>query len=212
MPEIHADSAETRELLDRARGGDEASLQSLFGRHRRFLKRVVESRISSRLRRRVDPSDVIQETHLEACRQLGDFVSKRPLPFRLWLRKLACQRLMMLERRHVIAAKRSVRREVPLSHPSSVRLARSFLKSSAGPSTICSQREMLRHVRECLEELSDDDREVLLLRNLEQLSNDEAAHVLEIEPMAASQRYGRALLRLRKSLARRGMLGDASYG
>ncbi|MGQ0636682.1 MAG: sigma-70 family RNA polymerase sigma factor [Planctomycetaceae bacterium] len=212
MNDAQADSAETRELLNQAQGGHAESLQNLFGRHRRFLRQVVESRISPRLRRRVDPSDVIQETHLEACRQLGDFADKRPLPFRLWLRKLACQRLTMLERRHVVAAKRSVRREVPLSNPSSLRLARSLLKASTGPSTIYSQRETLRHVRDGLEELSADDREILLLRNLEQLSNEESARVLEIEPAAASQRYGRALLRLRKCLARRGLLGGMSHG
>lgn len=212
MTDPQADSAETRRLLERAKDGDSEAVQRLFGRHRRFLKQVVETRISRHLRPRVDPSDVVQETHVEACRQLARFVDQRPLPFRLWLRKLACQRLIMLERKHVKAARRSVGREARLSTSSSLRLARQFLESSPGPSSQLARREILQQVREALAELSDPDREILLLRNLEQLTNEEAARVPEIEPAAASQRYGRALLRLRKRLVQRGLLEDLDAG
>lgn len=208
MSDPQADSAETRQLLDRAKGGDDSAVRTLFSRHRPFLRQVVEARINPQLRPRIDPSDVVQETHVEACRQLERFVDRPPLPFRLWLRKLACQRLTMLERRHIGAARRSLTREVRLSVSSSLKFARQVLEWRGGPASQAIRREALHHVREALAELGEADREILLLRNLEQLSNEEAARVLQIEPVAASQRYGRALLRLRRRLVQHGLLED----
>jgi RNA polymerase sigma-70 factor (ECF subfamily) len=141
---------------------------------------------------------VIQEAHLEALRRIGDYVERRPMPFRLWLRKTAHECLLRMRRQHVEAQQRTVSREVPLPDRSSVLLAGQALGST--PSQRLIDEELAQRVREAMAGLDEDDREVLLMRNYEGLSNQEVAVILEIEPDAASKRYGRALLRLSKVL------------
>ena len=206
MDDPMPDSAETQRLLEQVRAGDRRAFEQLFTRHRPFLRQVVELRLDPRLRARVDPSDVVQETQLEAFRRLGDYLQRRPMPFRLWLRKTACERLLMAQRHHVGAARRAVGREVPLPDASSLQLAQQLLAGASTPSQRLDRDEVAGRVRQALARLSETDREILLLRNLEMLSNQEAANVLRIDPAAASQRYGRALLRLRKLLVAAGLM------
>jgi RNA polymerase sigma-70 factor, ECF subfamily len=203
-----ADSSETQRLLDRVRAGDRRAFDELFTRHRPYLRQVIGLRLDPQLRPRVDPSDVVQETQLEAFRRLPDYLERQPMPFRLWLRKTACERLLMTQRRHVGAARRSVQREVAIPEESSLQLAYQLLARSPSPSQRLARRELAQQVRQALAELSETDREILLMRNLESLSNQEVAQVLQIDPAAASQRYGRALLRLRKLLIDRGLMGE----
>jgi RNA polymerase sigma-70 factor, ECF subfamily len=205
MDPITPDSAETQRLLGAAQAGDPRAFNRLFARHRPYLRQVVALRLDARLRPRVDPSDVVQETQLEAFRRLPDYLKRRPMPFRLWLRKTAQERLLMAQRRHLTAGRRSLAREVALPEESSLALARQFADAGSTPSRQLGRRELVHRVRQALAELADADREVLLMRNLEQLSNAEVAEVLQVDPAAASQRYGRALLRLRKLLIDRGL-------
>ena len=128
------------------------------------------------------------------------------MAFRLWLRKTTYERLLMLQRYHRRAARRSVDREVGLPDGSSFALVQQLLAGGSTPSKQFERAETARRVREALAHLSETDREILLMRNLEALSNQEVAEVLQIEPVAASQRYGRALLRLRKLLLADGLL------
>ena len=200
MHEIMPDSAETQGLLQQVRAGDRQAFEQLFARHRTFLCHVIEVHMDPRLRARVDPSDSVQETHLEAFRRLQDYLARTPMPFRLWLRKTADERLLQLQRQHLGAARRAVGREVPLPEASSLQLAQQLLAGGSTPSQRLDREEVAGRVRQAGARLSESDREVLLLRNLEMLTNQEAAHVLGIDPAAASQRYGRALLRLRKLL------------
>jgi RNA polymerase sigma-70 factor (ECF subfamily) len=200
MAEVTPDSAETQRLLQLIRAGDRRGFEKLFARHRPYLRQVVDLRLDPKLRSRVDPSDVVQETHLEAFRRLPDYLVRRPMPFRLWLRKTAYERLLMIQRHHLQAGRRAVGREVPLPDRSSVQLFRQLLAPGSTPGMEMAKAELARRVRQAVARLAEIDREVLLMRNLEGLSNHEVAQVLEIEPSAASQRYGRALLRLRKLL------------
>ncbi len=200
MAEVTPDSAETQRLLQLIRAGDRQGFEKLFARHRPYLRRVIDLRLDAKLRSRVDPSDVVQEAHLEAYRRLPDYLVRRPMPFRLWLRKTAYERLLMIQRRHLQAGRRAVGREVPLPDRSSVQLFRQLLAPGSTPGQLMARAELARRVRMAVARLAEIDREVLLMRNLEGLSNHEVAQVLEIDPAAASQRYGRALLRLRKLL------------
>src|SRR5213080_2671874 len=102
------DSAETRRLLTQAQAGDRAAFERLFARHQKELHQVVALRLDRRLRARVDADDVVQETQLEALRRFEDFLQRRPMPFRLWLRKTAQQRLQLLRRQHLRAERRAV--------------------------------------------------------------------------------------------------------
>jgi RNA polymerase sigma-70 factor (ECF subfamily) len=204
------DSEQTRALLSQARAGDRAAFEQLFARYRGYLCRVIALRLDGRLRPRVDPSDVVQETQLEAFRRLPDYCARAPMPFRLWLRKTAHERLVMIQRQHLGAARRSVDREARLPDMSSLQLAGPLLSAVSTPSQQVSRRELVRQVQHAVAQLSSLDQEVLLLRNLEGLSNQEVAQLLEIEPATASQRYGRALLRLRSLLIAAGLMESQS--
>jgi RNA polymerase sigma-70 factor (ECF subfamily) len=210
MAEITPDSEETQGLLEQARAGDRDAFERLFARYRKYLHQLVELRLDPRLRARVDASDVVQETQLEAFRRLADYLDREPMPFRLWLRKTAQERLGMLQRQHLGAARRAVGREAPLPDVSSLQLAGRFLASGTTPSQQLSRQELVRQVQQAIAQLSEVDREILLMRNLEGLSNQEVAHVLQIEPATASQRYGRALLRLRNVLIAAGLMESQS--
>jgi RNA polymerase sigma-70 factor (ECF subfamily) len=206
MDDVIPDSAETQRLLQQVEAGNPKAFDQLFARHRGYLRQVIALRLDPRLRARVDPSDVVQETQMEAYRRLADYLERRPMAFRLWLRKTAHQRLLSVERHHRGAARRSVKREVPLPDSSSLQLAQRLLDPSLTPGQQVEQAELARQVRQAVSRLSPIDREILLMRNLEGLSNQEVAQVLQIEPATASQRYGRALLRLRKLLIDSGLM------
>src|SRR2546423_1620388 len=114
MNGVTADSDETRQLLDRLAEGNQQAFGPLFARHQPYLRGWVALRLDTRLRARLDPSDVVQDTQLEALRRLPDYLARRPMPFRLWLRKTAQERLLMISRKHLGAARRAVGREVHL--------------------------------------------------------------------------------------------------
>jgi RNA polymerase sigma-70 factor (ECF subfamily) len=167
--------------------------------------RLVEVRLDPRIQGRVDPSDVVQEAQMEACRRLPAYFKRPPMPFRLWLRQIAFDRLVMLRRHHVGAARRTVECDLPLPERSSLLLAQHLLAAGPTPSEQLVRREFVRRVREAVYQLPEGDREVLTLRNLEGLSNQETAQVLGIDPATASRRYGRAVLRLRDILMQSGL-------
>ena len=187
------DNSRTEVLLSHVDQGDLRALDQLLDEHRAYLRRVIELRMEDALRVRVDPSDIVQETQLVASRRIQDFLKRRPTSFRIWLRRKALERLVEARRRH-LAQKRSIEREVPLSSLSSMAVAQHL--SALGPGSALQQKELAQHVSEVLESLGETDREVLLLRHGEQLTNHEVAEVLEIDPAAASKRYGRAVRRL----------------
>src|SRR5262245_29205165 len=191
------------ELIDRAGRGDAKARSELLARHAARLRQMVALRIDRRLSARLDPSDVVQEALLEADRRLADYARERPLPFYPWLRQLAWDRMIDLHRRHVQADRRSVNREegaVPgLPDESRWELA-ARLAGPSSPSMKARREEAQARVRAALERLSDADREVLVLRHLEQLSVKEVAAVLGIREGTVSVRLLRALQRLRALL------------
>src|SRR5262245_5423317 len=196
------EDAEVQELIERARGGDAAAGHALLARHRDRLRQLVALRLDRRLAARVDPSDVVQEALADAARKLPAYLRQPPLPFYVWLRRLACERLVKLRLRHVRAGKRSVTREqpAPLADGSALELARRLVAPGTSPSHQVLRQELHGQVRDALDRLGERDREVLVLRYLEQLSTAEIAAVLEITPGAVKVRHLRALERLRALL------------
>jgi RNA polymerase sigma-70 factor, ECF subfamily len=195
---------EVEDLLRRAGEGDSAARDALLGRHRRRLRQMVGVRRDRRLAARCDPSDVVQEALTDAARELPDFLRQRPVPFYAWLRQLAWERLIELHRRHVRAQKRSVIREEPIGEAlpdeSVYALADRLLARGSSPSRQALRRELIGRVRIALEQLAAHDREVLVLRHLEQLAVKEIAAVLKISEGAVKVRHLRALERLRDLL------------
>ena len=135
---------------------------------------------------------------MELHNRLGDFLRRRPMPFRLWLIRMTHQQLCKAEERHVAATKRSVDREVPLPERSSLFLARRPIVPAATAGKALERSELAGRMRRLLAALNTSDRELVLLRNFDGLSNAEAACVLGIEPESAKKRYARALLRLQR--------------
>jgi RNA polymerase sigma-70 factor (ECF subfamily) len=200
------DSADTRALLARA-AADPAAAGDLLARHRAAVRAFVELHLDAALRARVDPSDVAQEACADMARQLPDYLDRRPMPFHLWARKAAYNRLLNARRDHR-AARRDVRREAADPDQSSLALARSILDPGPSPSEAAAARELADRVAAAVADLDDADREVLLMRQAERLPYEEVACLLGVTAEAARQRYGRALIRLRRVLADHGITGD----
>jgi RNA polymerase sigma-70 factor (ECF subfamily) len=208
MPDVKPDSAGTRALLDQISRGDRPALERLLERFRPDLRALIDCRLDPRLRARLDPSDLVQEAQLEVVRRMDDYLARRPMPFHLWVRKTAYQRLLNARRDHGRRARRSVDRELPLPDRSSVLLARPLFARGPSPSQHLEAKEFAEKVGRAVAGLAEADREILLMRHAEDLSYDEVACLLEIEPAAARKRYGRALIRLQKTLADHGLLED----
>jgi RNA polymerase sigma-70 factor (subfamily 1) len=207
MPEVKADSAETCGLLEQVRQGDQQAMGELLARYRPDLQAFIDFRLDQRLRARVDASDVVQEAQMEVVRRMEDFLRRRPMPFHLWVRKTAYERLLNLRRDHRQRARRSVDREVPFPDRSSLLLARPLVQGGPSPSQQVEAREFAERISRAVSELAEPDREILLMRHAEELSYDEIACLLDVESAAARKRYGRALIRLQKALADHGLLG-----
>ncbi|MFO0840989.1 MAG: sigma-70 family RNA polymerase sigma factor [Gemmataceae bacterium] len=206
MSDAKPDSAHTGDLLERIRRGDGSAVGELFERHRGELRRFVELHLDPRIRSRVDPSDVVQETQMELVRRLAEFLDRPPMPFRLWLRKKAYERLLDLRRNHLTRERRSVRREAGWPDESSLLLARPLLARGPSPSEEAQAHELSARLSQAVLRLSDQDREVLLMRHADDLPFDEIAYLLDIEPAAARKRFGRALIRLQSVLTDEGLL------
>jgi RNA polymerase sigma-70 factor (ECF subfamily) len=199
-----ADDSKTEELIQRAGNGDPDAREELLGRHRARLRQMVAVRMDRRLAARVDPSDVVQEALTDACLKLPDYLDRRPLPFYPWLRQLAWERLVELHRRHVRAQKRSVTREDPCSlalpDESALELAGRLVAPGSSPSKRLLREELLFRVQHTLAQMNARDREVLVMRHLEQMSIAEIAAVQGVTEGAVKLRHLRALQRLRDLL------------
>jgi RNA polymerase sigma-70 factor (ECF subfamily) len=196
---------ETHTLVHQAVDGDDQAWERLVTDHRPRLRRMIALRIDRRLQGRVDPSDVIQESLIDAARRLPEYAKNPSMPFFLWLRFLTGQRLMEQHRRHLGAQARDAGREISLyrgafPETTTADLAAHFLGKLSSPSHVAIRIEQKIRLQEALNTLEPLDREILALRHFEQLSNGEAAEVLQLDKSAASKRYTRALVRLKAVL------------
>jgi RNA polymerase sigma-70 factor, ECF subfamily len=198
-------SSHTNRALQLAAAGDQSALGALLMSHKVRLRRMIALRLHPKLRGRIDPSDVIQETFAEATNRLHEYLDNPDVPFFLWLRFLAGQKLVTLHRHHAGVKMRDVRREVSLyrgSMPeaSSAALAAQLLGAVIRPNEAAIRAETKLRVQEALNGLEPIDREVLALRHFERLSRQEAARELGISEDAVGKRYVRALARLKNAL------------
>lgn len=202
------DSDETSHLLVLASQGEGHAVEELLAQHRDEMRRFVDMHMDRAIRGRVDPSDVVQEAQMEMSRRLSDYLTRRPMPFHVWARKTAYERLLNARRDHQ-AARRSVAREACGLDRSSQILADRFLATGESPSQAAAALEQSERIAAVIATLPDADRELLLLRLADDMPYDEIACVLEITSEAARQRFGRGLLRLQAALAKAGVFGDA---
>src|SRR5947207_4752941 len=199
-------SAESVDLLERARAGDREALNALFVRYHDRLRRMVEMRLDTRLQARLDASDVVQEAYVEVAERLEEYLRDPKVPLFLWLRLVVGERLLRLHRHHLGTQMRDAGREVSLYRgalpaASSAALAAQLLGRHTSPTQAAVRAERILRVQEALNALEPMDREILSLRHFEELTAGETAQVLGIEESAAAKRYFRALKRLKETMA-----------
>ena len=200
------DPPETQELLEHARQGELAAVDRLLARHREPLRRIIGMRLDRALAARIDASDIVQEVLLEASRRLSDYLRDPAMPFHLWLRHIAKDHMIDAHRRHRQAQRRAVDRERPMvpaafADHSSFELAAQFFDQEPTPASAAIRHELQRRLEGAIDQLDDDDREIIVMRHFEQLSNQDVAAALELTEAAASMRYLRAVRRLRSLLS-----------
>jgi RNA polymerase sigma-70 factor (ECF subfamily) len=201
-----SDSSETQVLIRRIEDGDERAMTELFTRYRDRLRRMVKLRIDRRLQGRLDPSDVLQEAYLDVAKRAGEYRANPTMPIFLWLRWITGQKLMALHRKHLGAQMRDAGQEVSLHRgalppASSISIAAMLLGRITSPTYAARRAEMQVRLQDLLNSMDPVDREILTLRHFEELGNSETAQVLGISKSAASSRYIRAVMRLKKELA-----------
>ena len=205
MAKRESDEIETPQLVERAAEGDSQAWNRLMEENRSRLRRMVALRLDRRLQGRVDPSDILQESFIDAARRLPEYAKNPSMPFFIWLRRLTGQRLMEQHRRHLGAQARDATREVSLyqgafPEATTADLAANLLGHLTSPSQAVIRIEQRRRLQEALDSLEPIDREILVLRHFEQLSNGEVSEVLSLDKSAASKRYIRAMERLKDIL------------
>jgi RNA polymerase sigma-70 factor (ECF subfamily) len=199
---MSADIPTNEELLHAARDGDEGALAVLVERHRGRLERMVGLRLDRRLQGRVDPAGLVQEACLGARGQFAQYQADPRLPFFLWLRLEVGRRLVDLHRAQLGAQMQAAGQEVslhrgPWPQVTSLSLAEHLLGRLTTAGQAATRAELKLRVQEALNGMDAQDREVLVLRHFEELSNAEAAQVLGLKPSAAVNRYVRAVKRLK---------------
>jgi RNA polymerase sigma-70 factor, ECF subfamily len=197
---------ETQELLDRARQGDRNAVEQLLGMFRESLRRMIALRLDPALTARLDASDVVQDVLVEASRRMDDYLRASAMPFHLWLRHIAKDHVIDAHRKHRKAQRRSIDREqslVPrgLAENSSIELMGQILDQEMTPATAAIRQELEQRLAQAIGKLDEDDREIILMRLYEQLSNQEIAILYGLTEPAAAMRYLRAVRRLQTFLA-----------
>jgi len=192
----------TEILLKQAVDGDGSAVNQLMDRHRNSLRQLIRMRLDQKIQKRIDVSDVLQDVLVEANRRLTRYLNDPIMPFHLWLRQIARDRIIDAHRRHRVSAKRSVDREQNMAAPrgydqSSIHLASLLGDQQLTPAAAALQKEMARKVEAAIAELDQKDCEIIVMRHYEHLTNQEIGQALGLTEPAASMRYLRAIRRLK---------------
>src|SRR5438132_735038 len=187
-------SSGTARLAELVLAGDAAARDRLFARHHDRLKRMVDLRLDRRLQGRVDVSDVVRAGFADAVARLPDYLTDPNVPLFLWLRQAVGERLVQAQRAHLGAHAHDPGLEMSLYRDalpaaSSAALAARLLGQHATATEAAVRADRLLRVQEALNALDSIDREIIALRNFEELSRAEAARALGIDEGAAAKRY-----------------------
>src|SRR5438477_3946422 len=167
------------QLFTSARAGSPSCLSELLALYANYLKLLVAAQLDNRLRVRVSPSDIVQESFFEAHRDFAEFRGKSMGEFVVWLRRIVVNNILRVVEQHVMAEKRDVRREVSLEEigrrleQSTVRLETLLAEQAESPSGCAARREDEILLADTLARLPADYRDVIVLRHIEGLSFEE---------------------------------------
>ena len=192
------------DLMQKAQNGDLEALAQVFEINRERLKRMIRMRMSERVRPRVAVSDVLQEAYVDLAQQLGNYAKDPKLPFFLWMRRVTGLRLAKVHREHLGQQIRDVNRErrldVAIPDASAVYMANQLSGHFTSVSEKAMRNENELRMQAAIEQVSETDREILAMRHVEQLTNSEIAVLLEISESAATNRYVRAIRKLKDAM------------
>lgn len=197
------DDFEMTELVSAAAAGDLAAWERLLRAHRPRLRRVIAVRLDARVSPRLDASDVLQEAFVSAGKQLERYAANPRVPFFIWLRGIAFDRIMDLHDRHIRAERRTVSREAApaiLSDESAIMLGDQLLAKHDSPGARLVRQEVCARVHWALAQLVEAERELLIQRYLEQLSVREIAVLQGLSESTVKMRCLRSIERLRQLL------------
>lgn len=204
---MHSDNRpDADRLLAEARQCKEEHLGTLLELYRNYLNLVARTQIDLNLRAQVNPSDLVQETFLEAYRDFGQFQGATEREFLAWLRRILVHNLGHLVEKQVLAQKRDVRRQVSLDHRmaamehSAAKIEAMLISPWSSPSAQVQRREMAAIVADQLARLPASYREVIVLRNLEGLAFEEVGRRMQRTSAATRVLWLRALEKLRQQL------------
>jgi len=194
------------ELLSRLKMDPEKELANIFVEHQARVARLVELKLDHRLYGRVGIDDVLQEAYLNAVQRLHHYLASPGCSLFIWIRGIVLQTMVDLHRHHLGTQKRDASRQTKLraeglNGASSLSLLASLAGSVTSPSRAMRNEELVGKIEKILDKLSMDDREALMMRHFEDLTNSEVAETLHLSAAGASLRYTRALTRLKELLA-----------
>jgi RNA polymerase sigma-70 factor (ECF subfamily) len=198
--------SEVDKLFTSARQGSSSCLGRLLALYTNYLKLLVAAQIDQRLRVRVSPSDIVQDTFFEAHRDFGQFRGQSTGEFVAWLRRIVVNNILRVVEQHVQAEKRDVRREVSLEEigrrleQSTARLETLLAEGGESPSGCAVRREHEIMLADALAQLPNDYRDVIIMRHIEGLPFDEVAQRMERSAGAVRMLWLRALKMLRETI------------
>ncbi|OYP36106.1 sigma-70 family RNA polymerase sigma factor [Rhodopirellula sp. MGV] len=209
---MNDDSIDESELRAQLLADPDSTLADQFCVHRESFHNLVTFRMDRRLSGRIDPDDVLQEAFLAAKSRLKHFLSDEKHTVFAWLRMIVTQTMVDVHRRHLGAGKRSAGREIKLSgsagpypQTTAVSIADRIAAKQTTPSGVAVRGEELAVLEKAIATLSEQDQEIIAMRHFENLSNKQVSEVLGLSITATSNRYVRALERLREVLEGIGM-------
>lgn len=197
------DSIPLVDLLNRARTGDDTARDELFARCRTYVGVVARAEVESWLQAKVDASDLVQQTLLEAHREMDQFRGSTEGEWLAWLRRILSHNAVDFVRHYKGTAKRQINREVRMHAPTADNSLGRTLDLSAGietPSELVIRKEREIEIAEAISELATDHQEVIMLRNLQRLPFNEVAERMGRSRPAVQMLWMRALRSLRKIL------------
>jgi RNA polymerase sigma-70 factor, ECF subfamily len=194
-----AEQIESSSDIERLRDRGVAELAEQFSKARAQIRKMIDMRLDRKLLGRIDASDVVQEAFIEASRRLPEYLDAPKVSPYMWLRQIGRQVLAVHYREHVGTAGRTVHREAepgkcPIVNSESV--AGQMAASVASPHSVIAKAELLQKILILIESMAPEDREVLSLKQFEQLTFQEVALELNVSMEAAKKRYQRAVIRL----------------
>ena len=188
-----------RELIGEAQRGDDDARNELVSSLYSYLLLVADQELDGQLRAKIGVSDLVQSALVHAEQNLPQFRGDSQKTLLAWARKILRNEIHSARRKYLGAEKRDTRREIPVAEGS--RLGPTIADDHPSPRAEAILQEEALVLRDALESLSDDYRQVVMHRNWERLSFEEIGRRIGRSPDAARKLWVRAIRQLQQELS-----------